>query len=91
MAIRVGVFHLRSVNTSLTFDVQSEDLCMETPLAQVFNTMTGQASSLTPNSAFVLASDQGLHSCATTSTTFRDVIGCVFSFLVLHLCMLLTN
>ena len=64
---------------------------METGLAQVHNTMTGQALSLTPNSACVLASEKMPQHCATISMTFRDVNGYVFSLLVLHLCMLLTN
>lgn len=54
---------------------------METRLAKVFNTMTGQASSLTVNSVFVLVlPDQKPDRCVTTSMTFRDATGYAFFF-----------
>ena len=53
---------------------------METRSAEIFNTMTGLASSLTVNSAFVLVSDHAPHSCVTTSMTFRDATGYTLSF-----------
>jgi hypothetical protein len=56
---------------------------METRLAQVFNTMIGQASSLTVNFASVPASDRAPHSCVTISMIFKDATGYTFPFYVL--------
>lgn len=63
----------------------------ETRLAKVFNTMTGQASSLTVNSAFVLVSDHAPQSCVTTSMTFRDATGYALFLAHSNLRMLLIN